>query len=197
MIVIGLTGSIGMGKSTTAKLLADEGARVFDADAVVASLYASGGAAVEPVEAAFPGCVVDGAVDRDRLTAALHDDPVGFERLERIVHPLVAEARSRFLEAARADGVRFVVMDAPLLFEADLHDAVDVVMVVSAPEAVQRDRVLARPGMTPEKLDAILARQLPDAEKRRRADYVIDTSKGVEDARAQVRAALKDMEQTG
>ena len=197
MIVIGLTGSIGMGKSTTAKLLAEEGARVFDADAVVASLYASGGGAVEPVEQAFPGCVVDGAVDRDRLTAALHDDPVGFEKLERIVHPLVAEARARFLEQAQADGVRFVVMDAPLLFETGMDETVDVVMVVSAPERVQRDRVLARPGMTAKKLDAILARQTPDAEKRRRADYVIDTSQGVEDARAQVRAALKTMEQAG
>ncbi|TGY89023.1 dephospho-CoA kinase [Marinicauda algicola] len=193
MIVIGLTGSIGMGKTTTAGLLAEEGAAVFDADAVVADLYASGGAAVDPVGEAFPGVVKDGAIDRQALTQALRNDPEGFERLERIVHPMVAATREKFFADAEAAGTQFAVLDVPLLFEVGLDDQVDVVMVVTAPSDVQRARVLARPGMTADKLDAILARQLPDSEKRARADYVIDTSKGIEEARRQVRAALQDM----
>lgn len=191
MKTIGLTGSIGMGKSTTAKLLAEEGLPVFDADAEVAALYAAGGAAVEPVEAAFPGVVTNGAIDREALTRALHDDPTGFERLEKIVHPLVGQAREAFFETAREHGADFAVLDVPLLFETGLDKAVDLVMVVSAPGDVQRERVLARPGMTEAKLDAILARQTPDSDKRARADIVIDTSRGIEDARDQVRAALK------
>lgn len=193
MIIIGLTGSIGMGKTTTARLLAQEGAAVFDADAVVADLYAAGGAAVGPVEDAFPGAVKDGAIDREALTEALRGDPAGFERLETIVHPLVSAAREDFFRDARAAGVEFAVLDVPLLFEVGLHDQVDVVMVVTAPHPLQRERVLARPGMTQEKLDAILARQLPDSEKRARADIVIDTSAGIEDARAQIRAALEQL----
>lgn len=193
MIVIGLTGSIGMGKTTTAGLLAEEGAAVFDADAVVADLYASGGAAVDPVGQAFPGVVKDGAIDRQALTQALRYDPDGFERLEKIVHPMVAAAREEFFADAEAAGVPFAVLDVPLLFEAGLDEQVDVVMVVTAPADVQRARVLARPGMTADKLDGILARQLPDSEKRARADYVIDTSRGIEEARRQVRAALQDM----
>lgn len=193
MIVIGLTGSIGMGKTTTAGLLAEEGAAVFDADAVVADLYASGGAAVDPVGQAFPGVVKDGAIDRQALTQALRYDPDGFERLEKIVHPMVASASAKNSSRAEAAGVPFAVLDVPLLFEAGLDEQVDVVMVVTAPADVQRARVLARPGMTADKLDGILARQLPDSEKRARADYVIDTSRGIEEARRQVRAALQDM----
>lgn len=196
MIVIGLTGSIGMGKTTTAKLLAEEGAAVFDADAAVAELYAAGGAGVDPVGEAFPGTIKDGAVDREALTGALRNDPRGFEKLERIVHPLVSAAREDFFARAEAEGAEFAVLDVPLLFEVGLHNHVDVVMVVTAPEHVQHERVLARPGMTIEKLDAILARQLHDSEKKERADIVIDTSRGVEDARRQVRAALKELKRT-
>lgn len=196
MIVIGLTGSIGMGKTTTAGLLAREGAAVFDADAVVADLYAAGGAAVDPVAKRFPGVMSDGAIDRAALTQALRNDPEGFEALEAIVHPLVGAARETFFADARAAGAEFAVLDVPLLFEVGLHDQVDVVMVVTAPEQVQRERVLARPGMSIEKLDAILARQLPDSEKRARADIVIDTSRGVEDARRQVRDALEELRKT-
>lgn len=196
MIVIGLTGSIGMGKTTTAGLLAEEGAAVFDADAAVADLYAAGGAAVGPVEKRFPGVVRDGAIDRQALTQALRNDPEGFEALEAIVHPLVGAAREKFFADARAAGAEFAVLDVPLLFEVGLDDAVDAVMVVTAPEHVQRERVLARPGMSTGKLDAILARQLPDSEKRARADIVIDTSRGIEDARRQVRSALEDLRTT-
>ncbi len=190
MLVLGLTGSIGMGKSTTAAMFAEEGVPVFDADAAVAALYAPGGDAVAPVSEAFPGCAKDGAIDRDALSKALQADPSGFERLEAIVHPLVAEARAAFLAEASASGAPIVLFDVPLLFETGMDAAVDRVVVVSAPEAVQRRRVLSRPGMTPEKLAAILARQTPDSEKRARADVVIDTSAGLEPARKQVRAAL-------
>lgn len=190
MIIIGLTGSIGMGKTTTARLMAEQGAAVFDADAAVAALYAPGGAAVGPVEMAFPGVVVNDAVDRAKLSAALQAGPDGFARLEAIVHPLVSEARADFLQRAQSDGAEFAVLDIPLLFETGLDSLVDAVIVVSAPEAVQRARVLARSGMSAEKLDALLARQMPDAEKRRRADAVIDTSRGLEHAREQVRLAL-------
>ncbi|MFW5659975.1 MAG: dephospho-CoA kinase [Oceanicaulis sp.] len=195
MIVVGLTGSIGMGKSTTAALFAEEGAAVFDADAAVTGLYGPGGAAWAPVAASFPGCASEaGGVDRAALSKALQADPSGFERLEKIVHPLVAEARHAFFNRARSDGREIAVLDVPLLFETGQADAVDAVVVASAPESVQKQRVLQRPGMSVEKLDAILARQTPDCEKRARADFVIDTSKGLEDARAQVRdviAALK------
>ncbi|MBA4803624.1 MAG: dephospho-CoA kinase [Brevundimonas sp.] len=187
MIVLGLTGSIGMGKSTTTAMFADEGALVWNADAAVHRLYARGGAAVGPVGEAFPGVVVDGAVDRTRLAAALGGDDAAFRRLEAIVHPLVARGRVEDLAAAEARGVRLAVLDIPLLFETGGDAAVDAVVVVTAPPEVQAARVLARPGMTRERLDAILARQLPDAEKRRRADFVVDTSQGLEAARAQVR----------
>lgn len=190
MIVIGLTGSIGMGKSTTARLFAEEGAHVFDADAAVAALYAPGGAAVGPVGEAFPDAIREGGVDRVRLSDALRRDPKGFERLEAIVHPLVGRARDAFFERARVEGAEFAVLDVPLLFEADLAHLVDVIAVVSAPEGVQRERVLARANMDEAKLDAILSRQMPDHEKRARAHLVIDTSRGIEDAREQVRLAL-------
>lgn len=187
MIVLGLTGSIGMGKSTTTAMFADEGALVWNADEAVHALYARGGAAVGPVGEAFPGVVVDGAVDRTRLAEALGRDESAFRRLEAIVHPLVAAGRLADLEAAAARGVRLAVLDIPLLFETGGDAAVDAVVVVTADAAVQAERVLARPGMTRERLEAILARQLPDAEKRRRADFVIDTGLGLEAARGRVR----------
>jgi dephospho-CoA kinase len=186
MIVLGLTGSIGMGKSTTAAMFADAGAVVWNADTAVHQLYARGGAAVGPVGEAFPGVVQDGAVDRTRLAEALGQDPDAFRRLEAIVHPLVLSGRQADLAAAQARGVKLAVLDIPLLFETGGDAAVDAVVVVTAPAAVQAERVLARSGMTRERFEAILARQLPDAEKRRRADFVIDTSLGLEAARARV-----------
>jgi dephospho-CoA kinase len=190
MIVLGLTGSIGMGKSTTTAMFADEGALVWNADEAVHRLYASGGAAVAPIAAAFPGAVVDGAVDRDRLAAALGRDEAAFRRLESIVHPLVARGRLEDLAAAEARGVKLAVLDIPLLFETGGDAAVDAVVVVTAPAEVQAARVLARPGMTRERFEAILARQLPDAEKRRRADFIVDTGQGLEAARARVRGIV-------
>ncbi|WP_313453009.1 dephospho-CoA kinase [Brevundimonas sp.] len=186
MIVLGLTGSIGMGKSTTTAMFADLGAVIWNADDAVHRLYAPGGAAVEPVGRAFPGVVADGAVDRTRLAEALGRDDDAFRRLETIVHPLVAEGRLADLEAARRAGVRLAVLDIPLLFETGGDRAVDAVVVVTADAAVQAERVLARPGMTRERFEAILARQLPDAEKRARADFVVDTGRGLEAARTQV-----------
>ena len=197
MIVLGLTGSIGMGKSTTAELFRQAGTAVYDADAAVAALYARGGAAVAPVEEAFPGVVRDGAVDRQRLSAALAKDPSALAGLEAVVHPLVEARRRTFLEQARADGASVAVLDVPLLWEVGAHDQVDAVVVVTAPEDVQRARVLARPGMTDEKLRLILARQIPDAEKRDRADFVIDTSRGLEEARAQVETVLNAVRAPG
>jgi dephospho-CoA kinase len=187
MIVLGLTGSIGMGKSTTTAMFANEGALVWNADEAVHRLYASGGAAVQPVGDAFPGVVLNGAVDRTRLAEALGQDDRAFRRLEAIVHPLVAAHRLTDLEAAAARGVRLAVLDIPLLFETGGDAAVDAVVVVTADPAVQAERVLSRPGMTRERFEAILARQLPDAEKRRRADFLIDTGQGLDAARARVR----------
>ncbi len=186
MIVLGLTGSIGMGKSTTTGMFADAGALIWNADDAVHRLYSKGGAAVGPVGDAFPGVVVDGAVDRTRLAEALGRDGEAFRRLEAIVHPLVLKGRLEDLAAAQARGVRLAVLDIPLLFETGGDAAVDAVVVVTAPAAVQAARVLARPGMTRERYEAILARQMPDAEKRDRADFVIDTGVGLEAARARV-----------
>ena len=186
MIILGLTGSIGMGKSTTGRMFADEGALLWDADAAVHRLYARGGAAVEPLSEAFPGVVVDGAVDRARLAEALGRDETAFKRLEAIVHPLVAQDRAEDLAAARAEGVRLAVLDIPLLFETGGDAFVDAVVVVTADPEVQAARVLARPGMTRDRFEAILARQTPDAEKRRRADFLIDTGRGLDAAREQV-----------
>lgn len=186
MIVLGLTGSIGMGKSTTTAMFADEGAVVWNADDAVHRLYEAGGAAVGPVGDAFPGVVVDGAVDRARLAAALGRNDEAFRRLERIVHPLVEKGRMEDLVQAGRDGVRLVVLDIPLLFETGGDAGVDAVVVITAPAAVQAERVLARSGMTRERFEAILARQMPDAEKRRRADFVIDTGVGLEATRARV-----------
>lgn len=190
MIVLGLTGSIGMGKSTTAAMFADEGVLVWDADAAVHRLYALGGAAVAPLAEAFPGAVVDGAVDRARLAEALGHDDGAFRRLEAIVHPLVAADRSQVLAAAKARGVRLAVIDVPLLFETEGEALVDAVVVATADAEVQASRVLARPGMTRERFDAILARQTPDAEKRTRADFLIDTGRGLDAARDQVRTVV-------
>ncbi|MGA0533228.1 dephospho-CoA kinase [Hansschlegelia sp. KR7-227] len=188
MIVIGLTGSIGMGKSTTARLFAEEGAAVHDADAAVHALYA--GEAAPLIEAAFPGTVRNGVVDRKELGMRVLGQPEALAKLEAIVHPLVRAAESAFLEKARAQGAKVAVLDVPLLFETGRADRMDAVVVVSAGEAEQRGRVMERPGMTEAMFQSILARQTPDAEKRARADVVIDTSRGVEDARAQVRRAL-------
>ena len=187
MIVLGLTGSIGMGKSTTAKMFAEEGAAVWDADAAVHRLYGPGGAAVAPLEQSFPGVVVEGAVDRARLAEVLGRDETAFQRLEAIVHPLVAMDRAQALRAAQAQGARLAVVDIPLLFETGGDAAVDAVVVVTAEPEIQAQRVLARPGMTRERFDAILSRQTPDAEKRARADFLIDTGQGLEAARDQVR----------
>ena len=190
MILLGLTGSIGMGKSTTTAMFADLGAVVWNADDAVHRLYARGGEAVGPVGEAFPGVVVDGAVDRTRLAEALGKDDTAFRRLEAIVHPLVAQGRAAELEAARTAGVELAVLDIPLLFETGGDRAVDAVVVVTADPAMQAERVLARPGMTRERFDAILARQMPDAEKRARADFVIDTGRGLEAARDEVEAIV-------
>jgi dephospho-CoA kinase len=186
MLIIGLTGSIGMGKSTVAKRFAANGIAVCDADAEVHKLYAKGGAAVAPIEAAFPGVTGPDGVDRPKLAAALMRDPSGFKRLEAIVHPLVFKAERAFLRAEAARGAELVVLEIPLLLEGGNAPRVDVVVVVSAPAHVQRQRVLERPGMTDEKFDQILARQLPDAEKRERADFVVDTGAALEATLAEV-----------
>lgn len=191
MITVGLTGSIGMGKSTTAAMFAAEGVPVYDADAEVHALYAKGGAAVEPVGAAFPGVVVDGAIDRTLLSQRVVGKPDEMKRLEAIVHPLVGQSRVGFFEKAVAAGADIVILDIPLLFETGGETRMDAVVVVSAPADVQRQRVLARPGMDEAKLDAILARQMADAEKRARAHFVIDTGQGLDHARAQVREVLR------
>ncbi len=191
MIVLGLTGSIGMGKSTTAALFAEAGVPVHDSDSAVHALYA--GAAAPLVEAAFPGTVRDGVVDRALLSRRLLGDPQAFATLESIVHPLVRADATAFVERHRAAGAPLVLLDIPLLFETHGEGRVDRIVVVSAPPEVQRARVLARPGMTQEKFAAILARQVPDAEKRARADYVIDTSKGVDEARRQVTAIVREL----
>ncbi len=190
MLLVGLTGSIGMGKSETAKMFARHGVPVCDSDATVHALYDLGGAAVEPVGAAFPGVVVDGRIDRERLSREVVGKPEALRRLEAIVHPLVALAQRGFLDRAAAAGAPMVVLDIPLLFETGGRARVDVVVVVSAPADVQRERVMRRPGMTAEKLDAILAKQMPDADKRARADFVVDTSKGLAQAEAQVVAII-------
>ena len=189
MIILGLTGSIGMGKSTTARLFAEEGVLVHDADAAVHALYE--GEAVPLLEAAFPGTTVNGRVDRALLAKAVVGNADAMKRLEAIVHPLVERDRDSFLAEARASGANVVVLDIPLLLEIGLEDLVDAVVVVSAPHDVQRQRVMDRPGMTEEKFIALLAKQMPDAEKRQRADYIVDSGRGIEHARQQVREILK------
>ena len=193
MKVIGLTGSIGMGKSTTAAMFRQAGLPVYDADAEVHAAYDIGGSAVEPVGAAFPGVVKAGRVDREALRNAVLGNPEALKRLNGIVHPLLGASRVRFFDAAKAAGTDLVVLDIPLLFETGGERNVEAVIVVTAPADVQRARVLAREGMTPERLDAILAQQVPDAEKRARADYVVDTGKGLDHARAQVAEIIADL----
>ena len=193
MIVLGLTGSIGMGKSATADLFREEGVPVYDADAAVHALYAKGGAAVAPVEAAFPGVMVDGAIDRMALRTHVLDDAEAMRKLEAIVHPLAGDAQKQFRDKAREDGARFVVLDIPLLYEAGGYAYCDYVAVVTAPAEVQRERVLSRPGMTEETFEAILARQRPDAEKRAKADFIISTAHGFEFAADCVRAIVSLM----
>ena len=188
MRILGLTGSIGMGKSTTAAMFRDAGVPVFDADAAVHALYR--GAAVEPVEEAFPGVTKGGTVDRELLRQRVLDDPSVLRRLEAIVHPLVRAERAAFLAKAEAAGAPLAVLDIPLLFETGGESEVDAVAVVTAPEPVQKARVLARPGMTEARLDAILLQQVPDAEKRARARFVIDTGGGIAAARARVAAVI-------
>ena len=190
MIHIGMTGSIGMGKSTTAQMFREAGVPVYDADAAVADLYVRGGAAVEPLEAAFPGVTRDGAVDREALRLRVLGDDAAMTRLNAVVHPLLGRDRLAFHAQAEATGADILVFDIPLLFETGGERNMDAVVVVTAPAAVQRARVLAREGMTPERLDAILARQTPDAQKRERADFVIDTGQGLEAARAEVARVL-------
>ncbi|HVI31778.1 dephospho-CoA kinase [Phenylobacterium sp.] len=193
MLLIGLTGSIGMGKSTTAAMFREAGVPVYDADAAVHDLYDEGGAAVGPVGEAFPGVVKDGKVDREALRQRVLGQPEALKRLNAIVHPLVGKDRIGFFDQAKADGADMVVLDIPLLFETGGHLNMDAVVVVTAPPEMQRERVLARPGMTPERLDAILAQQMADAEKRARAHFVVDTSRGLEAARAQVEEIITVM----
>ena len=190
MIILGLTGSIGMGKSATAGLFRDEGVPVYDADAAVHALYAEGGAAVAPVEAAFPGVSVDGAIDRMKLRDRVSDDADAMKRLEAIVHPLAGDAQKRFRDAAREAGAAMVVLDIPLLYEAGGYAYCDYVTVVTAPADVQRERVLSRPGMDEETFQNILGRQMPDAEKRARADFIISTAHGFAYAADCVRAIV-------
>jgi dephospho-CoA kinase len=187
MIKIGLTGSIGMGKSTVAKMFGDLGAMEWDADAAVHRMYARGGAAVEPVGALFPDVIVDGAVDRARLASVALGAPANLQKLEAVVHPLVAADREAFMTAAAHAGAPAVVLDIPLLFENGSEKFFDVVVVVSAPADVQRARALARPGMSEEKFAAILAEQMPDAEKCAKADYVISTGQTLAETRGETR----------
>jgi len=189
MFILGLTGSIGMGKSVTARLFAEAGVPVHDADAAVHRLY--DGEAAAAIEAAFPGTTVGGKVDRGKLAARVLDDAAAIERLEEIVHPLVRDSEQKFLAAAAARGARIVVLDIPLLFETGGEARVDAVVVVSAPPAVQRARALERPGMTAAKLDAIMAKQMADSDKRARAHFIVDSSRGLDSARAQVHGILR------
>ncbi len=186
--VLGLTGSIGMGKSTTAQLFEKRGVPLHDADAAVHRLHR--GRAAAPIETAFPGTVIDGAVDRAKLGAAVLGKPEALRRLEAIIHPLVREEEEAFLARCRREGAELAIIDVPLLLETGGEARCDAVLVVTAPAEVQRQRVLARPGMSAEKLDAILARQMPDAEKRRRAHFLVDTSRGLVAAERQVGSIL-------
>jgi dephospho-CoA kinase len=191
LIVLGLTGSIGMGKSTTARMFRESGVPVHDSDETVHRLYA--GKAAPLIEERFPGVVHDGVVDREKLARAVLGQPEALKDLERIVHPLVRADADAFLERHRQAGARLVLLDIPLLFETGGEDRVDRIAVVTAPADVQRERVLVRPGMTTEKFEAILARQVPDAEKRRRADFLIDTGQGMDAARRRVAEIVDEL----
>lgn len=191
MIKLGLTGSIGMGKSTTAQMFRDEGIAVYDADLTVYNLYS--GIAAPLVEAAFPGTVKQGVVDRGELGKHVIGKPENMKKLEAIIHPLVHKQEQDFLEQAEARGDKLAVLDIPLLFETGGFNRVDKIIVVTAPASAQRERVLARDGMTEEKFEAILARQVPDSEKRKKADFVIDTSLGLENAHIEVRKIIAEL----
>lgn len=197
MILLGLTGSIGMGKSTTADMFSELGVPVFDSDQTVHQLYDQGGAAVPMIEAAFPGSTVDGRIDRHILSTKIKGDPEAWKRLESIVHPLVAKCREQAFEEAKAEGAQLFVLDIPLLFENHLENSVDHVVVVTAPHDIQRARVLERPGMTEEKFNEILSQQVPDSIKRQRADFIIDTSKGFDSARAEVKKIVDSLRSDG
>lgn len=191
MLILGLTGSIGMGKSTTAKLFAEAGVPVYDADAAVHEIYE--GEAAPAIEAAFPGTTVDGRVDRARLSAQVVHNPAAMKQLEQIVHPMLGASRQKFFEDAKAAGAPVVVVDVPLLFETGGEKRVDAVVVVTTTPEAQRERVRARGTMDDAKLDAILARQLPDAEKRNRADFIVDTSHGLDPVRERIRDILAEV----
>jgi dephospho-CoA kinase len=193
VFVAGLTGSIGMGKTETGKLFRRLGIPVLDSDAVVHALYEPSGQAVEPIGQSFPGTVKDGRVDRAALASRLEGDEAAFQRLEAIVHPLVRKARDQFLLAAESRGDPVVILDIPLLFETGAEQSVDAVVVVSAPPEVQQQRVLARPGMTLDKMRMLNARQIPDVEKRAKADFVIETDKGLEQAFLEVRRVAAEL----
>ncbi|MGL4308925.1 MAG: dephospho-CoA kinase [Paracoccaceae bacterium] len=186
---LGLTGSIGMGKSTTAALFANEGIPVWDADAAVHRLYAAGGAGAQALSADFPEAIVNGAVDRASLKDLIARDPSALQRIERLIHPLVAADRAQFLEAARSP---LVVLDVPLLYETGAESGMDGVLVVTAPPDIQRQRVLSRTGMTETQFESLLSRQMPDAEKRARADFIIETT-SLEVTRGAVRALIKEL----
>jgi dephospho-CoA kinase len=188
MIVLGLTGSIGMGKSTTAKLFAEAGVPVYDADATVHQIYE--GEAAPAIEAAFPGTTVDGKVDRTKLSARVVHDPAAMKQLETLVHPMLRAHHQKFLDDAERSGASVAVVDVPLLFETGGEKRVDAVVVVTTLPEIQRARILARDNMTAEKLDHILARQMPDAEKRKRADFIVDTSHGLDPVRSRIRDIL-------
>ena len=191
MRIVGLTGSIGMGKSTTAKLFAEAGVPVYDADAAVHKIYE--GEAAPAIEAAFPGTTAEGRVDRAKLSAKVVHDAAAIKQLEQIVHPMLGASRKKFLDDAERAGAPVVVMDIPILFETGGEKRVDAVVVVTTSPESQRERILARGTMTSEALDAILARQLPDAEKRERADFVVDTSHGLDPVRARLRDILAEV----
>jgi dephospho-CoA kinase len=188
MIILGLTGSIGMGKSTTAKLFAEAGVPVYDADATVHMIYE--GEAARAIEAAFPGTTAGGKVDRTKLSAQVVHDAAAMKRLEQIVHPMLRAYHQKFLDDAERSGAPVAVVDVPLLYETGGEKRVDAVVVVTTSPEIQRERILARDNMTGDKLDAILARQLPDAEKRKRADFIVDTSHGLDPVRARIRDIL-------
>lgn len=191
MIILGLTGSIGMGKSATAAMFRDAGLPVYDADAAVHAIYQAGGSAVGPLSERFPDVIIEGAVDRARLREAVLGDAVALKDLEMIVHPLVGETQLEFRQSALASGAAFAVLDIPLLYETAGDGRCDYIAVVSAPAIVQKARVLDRPGMTEELFEAILAKQVPDAEKRAKADFIISTAFGFDFARSHVNAIIE------
>ncbi|RKQ69437.1 dephospho-CoA kinase [Litorimonas taeanensis] len=192
-LILGLTGSIGMGKTTTAQMFADEGCPVFDADKAVHSLYAKGGKAVDLIRAVFPDAVKDGSIDRSVLGQYMRDDPLNLKVLESFIHPWVGALRQEFLEAAIKNNAEIVVFDVPLLFETGGDQYVDYTLVVSAPESIQRQRVMARPGMNEDLFKQLLSRQMPDVEKRKRADFILSTAQDLSETRKQVQALLKKL----